>query len=472
MKVKNERFNPPRPLLTQQSSSGSLGTRLEKFPEPIEVIPVVAPRKIVAPPSTSPTSNDLSRPVVVDIHIPGENGMIKVENHLPQPEIRQKLQVESVDERDSYYENFDTDKPQTRSLRPVQPDSRVTSGYVEMEPSPGGFRSINHQYETVFPGQTHQPDEEYVMEINDVYEPYKTLTTNDFKTIITVGDGSPRHSSISHLDTDAIEQDASSSFGTSPNNWIPNPITKPRRSFLSEASSDSNLGININSDVPNTPPPLHDSNPELVTAYDPDNVALSYSTDEAEVTPVDASKITSPTPKRSKRGKVKNKRAPPIPNAESVEEMDIEEPVFEEQQSPQLLIEDFDAINGTTVGKASMNIADEDLGASAIARDVEVNRPHHHLHHLHQEVAQVMSNRGVVIDEDEIFAELGFERPKGHFDDESHIDREVRTLFFEGSEPPFTSTFSVISLTGFLRPPTTPSAARHQPKSAQTKSRL
>lgn len=70
-------------------------------PVPEEIIPIPEERIPQSPPSTpiSAVRDDFSRPVVVDIDIPGESGYIlQTDNELPKPEVHQRLTLNNYDE--------------------------------------------------------------------------------------------------------------------------------------------------------------------------------------------------------------------------------------------------------------------------------------------------------------------------------------------------------------------------------------
>lgn len=380
-------------------------------------------------PSTIKPKEDLHKPVVVDIHIPDDDGL--VEHNLTKPEIHQRLHLNQG--------NKFTDELESRSSR----------SYIEMDGGRGGgdLHRQSNPYETISPERKviHELNEDYTMEYNENYEPYTTV-------IKLGGEDLSRSSS---LDTNAIEQDAQKSLGSSPsNNWIPNPIMKPRRSFLSDASSDSNPILNVTSEEVNVhvTATISASNPELELSNEEkmvsENQVRSYSVEddlEIDMTPLDVSKITSPVPKRSKRGLVKNKRAPPPPTTILTREDEVK------AASPTQDIER----NITRIYIGPNNGEDDPFTQTPIevepshwvtfekCKPVESNSEgHSHIkHNIHHQILDFNTVRGVELPEDEISAELGLENPRAYGVQEENIGentwREVsnchiQSKLFEG----------------------------------------
>lgn len=112
-------------------------------PVPEEIIPIPTERIPKSPPTTPITAvrDDFSKPVVIDINIPGEGGCIlQTENELPKPEVHQRLTLSNEYDQATFEMEHEMIVPKPRARKRVSvvqtPEEETTKSLLEQPHTP------------------------------------------------------------------------------------------------------------------------------------------------------------------------------------------------------------------------------------------------------------------------------------------------------------------------------------------------
>lgn len=308
-------------------------------PVPEEIIPIPAERIPKSPPSTpiSAVRDDFSKPVVIDINIPGESGcIIQTENELAKPEVHQRLTLSDDNLNQTRVEMGNeviVPKPKARKRISVAEAAETAEG--EMTKSLSDLKQDVGNPPPVFETMMIKSNKEEVAKLHQSNNKEDVTDPDHFGSSEIVASSEKLNEFEAFIEQERKEMESmkqskplhSVEIQDDPSSVIPVKLEKAVK-IIEEQPVPADPAQTIMAQPAKTIEEEHIDVPQIQDdARVPEKIKPPYlNLDE----PLDASNIVSPKP-RMRKGILK-KKAPPVPIVTAVEDTKTIESDNNEQQ--------------------------------------------------------------------------------------------------------------------------------------------